>query len=194
MEKRTKSFGTMLTPGHSNYESKNSECDVLTFNPEERPDIIEKLKQISFDDLEQKEDYVTINWSEFECITVLLKDDAVLGFSSVWHRPEYYEKGEVRILNRYWEDASLRKPGREIVRPHLLATIKHQLEIAKQLGFTKAFISRCRNRLYMKKLFLEIEKKTGTKWQFSDDKVLVCRKENPRCWQYKGTHDIKKET
>jgi hypothetical protein len=109
----------MLTPGHSNYESKNSECDVLTFKPEDRPDIIEKLKQISFDDLEQKEDYVTINWSDFECITVLLKDEAVLGFSSVWHRPEYYEKGEVRILNRYWEDASLRKPGRDIVRPHL---------------------------------------------------------------------------
>jgi hypothetical protein len=68
------------------------------------------------------------------------------------------------------------------------------LEIATKLGFTKAFISRCRNRLYMKKLFLEIEKKTGTTWQFSDDKVLVCRKENPRCWQYKGIHDIKKET
>lgn len=187
----------MWSPGQSNYGVK-SECDVLTFIPEERTDIIKKLKEISFDDLEQghfkKVDYTSIDWFAFECITVLLKDDNILGFSSVWHRPEFYEKGEVRILNRYWEHDYLRRPSRNIVRPHLVETIKHQLKISESLGYTKAFISRCRNRLYMKKLFLEIGKKTNTNWQFSDDKVAVCRKENPNCWQYKGTYEIKKET
>ena len=76
---------------------RNEDCNVITFKPEERPDLIRRLKEISFDDLDQghfkKEDYLTIDWFKFDCITVLLQDDNILGFSSVWHRPEYYEKG-----------------------------------------------------------------------------------------------------
>ena len=181
----------MLTPGHSNYESKNSECDVLTFKPEDRPDIIEKLTQISFDDLEQKEDYVTINWSDFECITVLLKEDEILGFSSVWHRPEYYKPGEARILNRYWEHAKLRMNGRIIARPHLVATVQHQLAHAKQAGYKEVFISRCRNPGFMKRLFIELGKKTDTEWKMHDGKQAVCDPKHEACWQHKGTYEIK---
>ena len=98
---------------------RNENCNVVTFEPNERPDLIKKLKEISFDDLDQghfkKEDYLTIDWFKFDCITVLLQDDNILGFSSVWHRPEYYEKGEVRILNRYWEHDCLRRAGRDII-------------------------------------------------------------------------------
>ena len=177
---------------------RNNELDVITFKPEDRPDLLKRLKEISFDDLDQghfkKEDYTSINWFDFECITVLLQDDNIYGFSSVWHRPEFYEKGEVRILNRYWEHSIVRRPGRDIVKDHLLKTIQQQLEIVKELGFKKAFISRCRNRLYMKNLFLEIEKKTNTKWHFSNEKVAVCRKENPSCWQYKGTYEFEETT
>ena len=177
---------------------RNENCNVVTFEPNERPDLIKKLKEISFDDLDQghfkKEDYLSIDWFKFDCITVLLQDDNILGFSSVWHRPEYYEKGEVRILNRYWEHDCLRRPGRDIVRPHLLKSIQHQLQIAKRLGYKKAFISRCRNRLFMKNLFLQIEKKTGTKWQFSDKKVPVCNEQSPSCWQYKGTYEFEETT
>ena len=85
----------------------------------------------------KKEDYLSIDWFKFDCITVLLQDDNILGFSSVWHRPEYYEKGEVRILNRYWEHDCLRRPGRNIARPHLIKSIQQQLEITKQLGYKK---------------------------------------------------------
>lgn len=177
---------------------RNNDLDVITFKPEDRPDLIRKLKEISFDDLDQghfkKEDYISINWFDFECISVLIQDNKIYGFSSVWHRPEFYEKGEVRILNRYWEHDCLRRPGRDIARPHLIKIIQQQLKIVKKLGFKKAFISRCRNRLYMKNLFLEIEKKTNTKWHFSNDKVAVCRKDNPSCWQYKGTYEFEEKT
>ena len=177
---------------------RNEDCNVITFKPEERPDLIRRLKEISFDDLDQghfkKEDYLSIQWFDFECITVLLQDDKILGFSSVWHRPKYYEKGEVRILNRYWEHNCLRRPRPiGLVRPHLLKSIQQQLEITKQLGFKKAFISRCRNRLYMKNLFLEIEKKTNTKWHLSDKKVPVCNEKSPSCWQYKGTYEFEEK-
>ena len=109
---------------------RNNDLDVITFKPEDRPDLLKKLKEISFDDLDEghfkKEDYTSINWFDFECITVLLQDDNIYGFSSVWHRPEFYEKGEVRILNRYWEHSIVRRPGRDIVKDHLLKTIQHE--------------------------------------------------------------------
>lgn len=181
----------MFTAGDNNFANKNSECDVLTFIPEERIDIIHKLKTINFGSDELAKNYENIDWFDLECITVLLKNDDVLGFSSAWHRKEFYKPGEVRILNRYWEHNKLRMPGRLIARPHLVATVQHQLHYVKEAGYKEAFISRERNPGYMKRLVKEIGKKTNTAWNFHDEKVCVCDKKDAGCWQYKGTYEIK---
>ena len=181
----------MFTPGDSKFQNKNSGCDVMTFVPEERVDILRELRQIDFGSEETASNYEDIDWFAYDCVTVLLKDKAILGFSSVWHRPEYYEQGEARILNRYWEHPKLRMNGRIIARPHLVATVQHQLSFAKEAGYKKVFISRCRNPGFMKRLFIELGEKTNTEWQMHPEKVAVCDPKNEACWQYKGTHEIK---
>jgi len=176
----------MFTKGNSNYKGKNSECDVLTFFPSEREDIILKLKNIDFSNEKLKDNYINLDWSEFGVITVLIKNDEILGFSSIWHRDKYYNKGEVRILNRYWEHPSLRMPGQEIARPHLISSIRHQLKYAKDLGYARAFISRERNYRFMKKLIKDIGRKTDTVWSLPEQKICVCDANSPSCWHYKG--------
>ena len=166
----------MFTAGDKNFVNKNSGCDVLTFKPDERTDLLKKLDKIDFGDIDIASNYENIDWFAFDCITVLLKEDEILGFSSVWHRPEYYKPGEARILNRYWEHAKLRMNGRIIARPHLVATV---------------FISRCRNPGFMKRLFIELGKKTGTEWKMHDGKQAVCDPKHEACWQHKGTYEIK---
>ena len=191
MAKRNRSFGTVFTVGDKNFMNKNSECDVLTFAPEDRPDVLKSLKGIDFADEQIASNYEDIDWFAFDCITVLMKNDEILGFSSVWHRPEYYEPGEARILNRYWEHPKLRINGRIIARPHLIATVEHQLAYAKEAGYKKVFISRCRNPGFMKRLFIELGQKTNTQWKLHDGKVAVCDPKNESCWQHKGTYEIK---
>mgnify|MGYP001217832405 FL=1 len=181
----------MFTVGDKNFINKNSECDVLTFAPEDRTDILQQLKKIDFGSDEIAINYETIDWFAFDCITVLLKEGEILGFSSVWHRPQYYESGEARILNRYWEHPKLRMNGRIIARPHLVATVQHQLEYAKKAGYKKVFISRCRNPGFMKRLFKELGEKTNTEWRIEEGKVAVCDPKHDSCWQYKGTYEIK---
>ena len=176
----------IFTPGNNKEENRKGDCDVLTFAPEERTDIIKRLKDIDFNNEALKENYQTINWFDFDCITVLMKGDDILGFSSIWHRSKYYRKGEVRVLNRYWEDPSLRQPGHKLAKTHIISTINHQLAFAKQLGYTSAFISREKNPRMFRKLLDGIENKTNTVWSLSDKKVCVCKEENPSCWQYKG--------
>ena len=191
MGKRNRSFGTVFTVGDKNFTNKNSECDVLTFAPEDRTDILQQLRKIDFGSEEIAINYESIDWFAFDCITVLLKGGEILGFSSVWHRPEYYDQGEVRILNRYWEHPKLRMNGRLIARPHLVATVKHQLTFAKEAGYNKVFISRCRNPGFMKRLFIELGEKTNTEWKMHEGKVAVCDPKHEACWQYKGTYEIK---
>ena len=181
----------MFTVGDKNFANKNSECDVLTFAPEDRTDLLKRLKGIDFANEEIANNYEGIDWFAFDCVTVLMKDDEILGFSSVWHRPEYYEPGEARILNRYWEHPKLRMNGRIIARPHLIATVEHQLKFAKDAGYKKVFISRCRNPGFMKRLFIELGQKTNTQWKLHDGKVAVCDPKHNSCWQHKGTYEIK---
>jgi len=176
----------MFSKGDDNYSNKNSGCDVLTFRPDENLEIIKKLEKINFDDENLSSNYNSINWYDFECITVLQKDSEILGFSSVWHRTKYYDSDEVRILNRYWEHKRLRMHGVQLARPHLISSVLHQLKYSKDLGFKKAFISREKNYRVMKKLISEIESKTATQWSIDNKKVCVCVPEAPSCWQYKG--------
>jgi len=73
----------MFTVGDKKFINKNSECDVLTFAPEERTDLLRQLKNIDFGSDEIASNYENIDWFAFDCITVLLKKDEILGFSSV---------------------------------------------------------------------------------------------------------------
>lgn len=173
----------MFSSGNSKYGNKNASCDVLTFEPSARPDMIEQLKGLNF---RADQNYADIDWHEFVCISVLLKQDTVMGFSSVWHRPKYYQHDEVRILNRWWEHESLREHGMEIARPHVIASVDHQMQMSKQLGYNKAFISRERNPRFFKKLINTIGDKTNTKWYVFKDKQCVCMPKASSCWQYKG--------
>lgn len=173
----------MFSSGNSKYGNKNASCNVLTFEPSARPDMIEQLKGLNF---RADPNYADIDWHEFVCISVLLKQDTVMGFSSVWHRPKYYQHDEVRILNRWWEHESLREHGMEIARPHVIASVDHQMQMSKQLGYNKAFISRERNPRFFKKLINTIGDKTNTKWYVFKDKQCVCMPKASSCWQYKG--------
>ena len=183
MERNLETFGMMFSSGNSKYHNKNASCDVLTFVPSERPDMIEQLKGLNF---RADPNYADIDWYEFVCISVMLKQDTVMGFSSVWHRPKYYQHDEVRILNRWWEHESLREHGMEIARPHVIASVDHQMQMSKQLGYNKAFISRERNPRFFKKLINTIGDKTNTKWYVFKDKQCVCMPKASSCWQYKG--------
>ena len=95
----------------------NSECSVTSFFPEDRPDIIKQLSETVYEHV----NYDGLDWFQFDCVSILQNGDDIVGFSSIWHRPEYYEKGEVRILNRYWENQELRRIGRELARSHIIS-------------------------------------------------------------------------
>jgi hypothetical protein len=159
---------------------RNSNCKVITFLPEDRPDILRTLHATQYNHI----NYDTISWFDFDCISVLQDGDNIVGFSSIWHREEHYKKGEVRILNRYWEDDSLRRGGRELARSHILAMVSDQLKYAKDLGYTKAFISREKNPRVFKELINKIAIGTNTEWHIHDKRVPVC--EGHGCLQFKG--------
>lgn len=159
---------------------RNSECSVLSFYPEDRPDIVKLLHGTKYNHI----NYDNMSWFDFDCISILQDRDRIVGFSSIWHREEYYEKDEVRILNRYWEDNVLRRAGRELVRDHLVAMVNDQLYFAKKLGYKKAFISREKNPSVFMELINKIAIKTNTEWHIHDEKVPVCN--GPGCLQYKG--------
>jgi len=159
---------------------RNSECKVTTFYTEDRPDIVKRLSEITY----QHVNYDGLNWYNFDCISVLQNEDDIVGFSSIWHRPEYYREGEVRVLNRYWENNELRRPGRELARAHIITMISDQMKIAKQLGYTSAFISRERNPRVLREFINKVARATNTKWDMHNDRVLVCNGRG--CLQYKG--------
>lgn len=113
--------------------------------------------------------------------------DTIVGFSSIWHRPEYYEPDEVRILNRYWEDPSLRRISKIIGGPHLIEMVRQQLDWVRQSEkFKKVFISREKCPRYFEKLIRTIEEETDTVWFIEPSKVPVCNPKSKQCWQYKA--------
>lgn len=158
---------------------RNSECEVISFAPEDRLDIIKKLYKTKYDHV----NYDNINWLEYDCISALMHKEKIVGFSSIWHR-SFYEEGEVRILNRYWENRSLRREGRELARSHIIKMVFDQIKFAKDAGYTKAFISRENNPRVFRELINKIAHKTNTVWHIHDERVPVCKGKN--CLQYKG--------
>ena len=131
------------------------------------------------------ENYKSFDFTQVEAISVYTRDK-IVGFSSIWHRPEYYEKNEVRILNRYWEDPNLRRISKIIGGPHLIEMVQQQLNWLKNTSYTKAFISREKSPRYFKKLIQAISEGTNTVWHIEENKVPVCDPKNEACWQYKA--------
>lgn len=160
---------------------------VVTFIPNKHPLLVKELKNFTFDATDSlATNYVNINWHEFSAISLYQRNGVIIGFSSIWHRPQFYDVGEIRILNRYYERKDMRVISKIIGDNHLIEMVKQQLEIAKKLGFNKAFISREKTPRYFKKLITSIAEKTNTKWIIEPEKVCVCVPEAPSCWQYKA--------
>jgi hypothetical protein len=161
---------------------------VFTFVPSDSTQhLIDKLLNIKFDSTDRLyNNYTNMPWNKFSAISLYLRNLEVVGFSSIWNRTEFYSPGEVRILNRYWESPSMRKISTQIGNNHIIEMVTQQLNMATQLGFTTAFISRERTPRYFNKLISNIAQKTNTEWITNPDKVCVCNSANPNCWQYKA--------
>lgn len=163
---------------------------VISFYPSERPDLIEQLNNLDFNNNDNLAgNYKSLDWNKFEVISVYENENVVQGFSVAWHRPEYYQPKEVRILSRYWKDSSIRLSctHTELSTPHLVDMIYHQMTMCKKLGFTDAFISREKSPRYFNKLINSIAQKTSTEWYLHKDKQCVCAPESAGCWQYKAS-------
>ena len=162
-----------------------------TFLPHDRPDMLRKLKEIKFDESDRlSANYKNLDWFGFEAISIYERDGNIIGFSSIVHRPEYFEEGECRILNRYYESAEMRRTSKVIADDHVCEMAMQQTHIAKELGFKKAFISRCRSPRHLKKFIENMSEKTRTKWQMEEEKVAVCNPEVDECWQYKAWTEL----
>lgn len=162
-----------------------------TFLPHERTDVLRLLKQYSFrKDDRLADNYKDIDWLSLEAISIYEREDSIIGFSSVLHRPEYFEVDEVRILNRYYEAPEMRRTSKVIADDHICEMVMQQLEIARKLGYKRAFISRCRSPRHLRKLVMTIGEKTETVWQMLDDKIAVCDPKFDECWQYKAWTDL----
>ncbi len=163
----------------------------LTFLPQDRPDVLRKLKEIKFNESDRLSDnYKDMDWFSFEAISIYERDDKIIGFSSIIHRPEHFAKGECRILNRYYESTEMRRTSKIIGDDHVCEMIMQQLDIAKKLGFEKAFVSRCRSPRHLKKFMENVSKKTATKWHMDNDKFPVCNPTVDECWQYKAWTEL----
>jgi len=165
---------------------------VRTFLPYENIDIVKKLESIKFDETDSlSKNYIyDMKWNDFDAVSIYERNNQIIGFSSVWHRSEYYQLNEVRILNRYWESSEMRKISKMIGGAHLIEMVTQQLNICKLLGRTRVFISRENSPRYFKRLVASIADKTQTHWNIEPNKVCVCGESNPSCWQYKAWTDL----
>jgi len=78
----------MLKPLDSHKPATSS-----TFLPHERPEVLRKLNEIEFSESDRLSDnYKDLDWFGFEAISIYERDDNIIGFSSIIHRPEYFAK------------------------------------------------------------------------------------------------------
>lgn len=169
MEKNLKIFIIMLKPLHSHKPAIST-----TFIPSERPDLIEQLSKITFDKKDSLyENYVNLNWLTFEAISVYMREGDIVGFSTILKRDKYFDKDEVRILNRYYEMPKMRRTSKVIADDHVCEMVLQQIDMAKKLGYSKIFISREKSLRYFKKFIYNLGQKTNTTWNVSDNKIRV---------------------
>ena len=162
-------------------------ANVFTFLTTERMDIIKKLKNFHFDNDDRLAyNYSKLNWFDCEAISVYRRQREIVGFSSIGHRPEYYDAKEIRILNRYYESKAMRRTSKVFADDHVCEMVKQQLKMAKKLGYEKAFISRQRSPQYFKKFIKTMSEKMKQNWILEKKKVPVCDPKNADCWHYKA--------
>ena len=169
MERNLKIFIIMLKPLHSHKPAIST-----TFIPSERPDLIEQLSKITFDKKDSLyENYVNLNWLTFKAISVYMREGDIVGFSTILKRDKYFDKDEVRILNRYYEMPKMRRTSKVIADDHVCEMVLQQIDMAKKLGYSKIFISREKSLRYFKKFIYNLGQKTNTTWNVSDNKIRV---------------------
>ena len=169
MERNLKIFIIMLKPLHSHKPAIST-----TFIPSERPDLIEQLSKITFDKKDSLyENYVNLNWLTFEAISVYMREGDIVGFSTILKRDKYFDKDEVRILNRYYEMPKMRRTSKVIADDHVCEMVLQQIDMAKKLGYSKIFISREKSLRYFKKFIHNLGQKTNTQWNVSDNRIRV---------------------
>ena len=169
MERNLKIFIIMLKPLHSHKPAIST-----TFIPSERPDLIEQLSKVTFDKKDSLyENYVNLNWLTFEAISVYMREGDIVGFSTILKRDKYFDKDEVRILNRYYEMPKMRRTSKVIADDHVCEMVLQQIDMAKKLGYSKIFISREKSLRYFKKFIYNLGQKTNTTWNVSDNKIRV---------------------
>ncbi len=169
MGRNLKIFIIMLKPLHSHKPAIST-----TFIPSERPDLIEQLSKITFDKKDSLyENYVNLNWLTFEAISVYMREGDIVGFSTILKRDKYFDKDEVRILNRYYEMPKMRRTSKVIADDHVCEMVLQQIDMAKKLGYSKIFISREKSLRYFKKFIYNLGQKTNTTWNVSDNKIRV---------------------
>ena len=169
MERNLKIFIIMLKPLHSHKPAIST-----TFIPSERPDLVEQLSKITFDKKDSLyENYINLNWLTFEAISVYMREGDIVGFSTILKRDKYFDKDEVRILNRYYEMPKMRRTSKVIADDHVCEMVLQQIDMAKKLGYSKIFISREKSLRYFKKFIYNLGQKTNTTWNVSDNKIRV---------------------
>ena len=147
-----------------------------TFIPKDRPDIIQQLSKITFSNKDiLYKNYIDMNWLSFEAISVYTMKDEIVGFSTILKRDKYFDKNEVRILNRYYEMPKMRRTSKVIADDHVCEMVLQQIDIAKKLGYSKIFISREKSLRYFKKFIHNLGQKTNTVWSLPDTKIRVSK-------------------
>ena len=165
-------------------------ASVKTILPKDFVLYVKKLEDFLNHNKETNNNYINIKWEKFSAISIYYRDLQIIGFSSIWHRPEYYEPYEARILNRYYEGKTMRNISKVIGDSHLINMVNDQINISKQLGFKKIFISREKCKRYFTQLINHIQQQTKLNWTLEPNKVCVCYPKAPSCWQYKAWANI----
>ena len=126
-------------------------------------------------------------FKEQKVVTLFIKEGTIVGFCTAWKRA-CYPPQTVRILNRFWFDAVLRrKQGTKLLMklPIVLA-VEHQCFILKKMGIFWVFISRpFHSTRWCDKICKELnEKSRFTGWRNPDALFLVCPDPTHfSCWQ-----------
>ena len=166
------------------------DSSVISFSPNDRLDLVNDLCNINVSLTDPLgNNYQSLNWNDFQVISIFKVKEDIVEFSVAWHRPKYYKPGEIRIMSKYYKNPKYRHTDfrKKLGLRHIILMVEHQMAMCKAQGFTVAFISREKSPRYFRKLINSIQEKTSTQWHLYNDKQCVCVPEAPSCWQYKAS-------
>lgn len=131
----------LYSPMPKNFDTRPAE--LITFLPENEPSLMTELQLElmlfnAIDNHRLIENYSYSKMKEMICITLMKRDDLIVGFSGI-------QKMKIgnRILSRLYQSNDNRTSfSREIGRPTLVNMVDHQCIIADRLKLKNIFISR----------------------------------------------------